>query len=73
MLHKKTVKPHIMILAFIALLGVLSMTIGFYNNDSLYLNIGIPVTILSSLTIAFQNILPMNKNKRRAGSAFISK
>ena len=63
---QKTVKASTLILACILLVGVISMALGFYNHNSLYISVGISITLLTSLTITFQNILTMNKNKRRA-------
>ena len=53
-----------LILACILLVGVIFMTYGFYYNDSLFVNIGAPITVITSLIITFQNIILQN-NKRR--------
>ena len=53
-----------LILACILLVGVMFMTYGFYYHDSLFIKIGIPITVITSLTITFQNIILQN-NKRR--------
>ena len=67
MLHKKPVKTSILILAFILLLGVISMTLGFYNHNSLFITLGISITFITSLMITLQNILSHNRTQRRIG------
>ena len=64
MLQRRIVKTSTLILAFILLLGVISMTLGFYNNDSLFIKAGISITLLTSLTITFQSILSLNKKRK---------
>jgi K+ transporter len=61
---QKTVKVSTLILAFILLLGVLSMIFGFYNNDSIFTKMGISITIITSLTITFQTAFQRSKNLR---------
>ncbi len=62
--HKKPVRTHILILAFILLFGVISMTIGFYNDDSLFITLGIAITFVTSLMISLQNVVSLNRIRK---------
>ena len=62
---KKAVKSTVLILACILLLGIIFMTIGFYNHNSLYISAGISTTLITSLTIFFQNVFITHMNKRK--------
>lgn len=61
--HKKPIKASILILAFILLLGVISMVIGLYNQDSLLITLGIAITFITSLMIALQNMISLTHKK----------
>ncbi len=65
MLHKNIVKTSTLLLACILLLGIISIAFGFYKNDSILIGVGISITLLTSLTINFQNIFHLKSNHKR--------
>ena len=65
MLRRKPVSNNILMLAFVLLLGVISMAIGFFNHNSLMINMGLPVTLITSLLISIQNAVNHNKNNSK--------